>query len=197
MSLDAHVQPEHEIVRRPGFVGDGDEHHDGRPRHQGAHDRCRSAWTGGGPRRFAPGARQQEQEQEEAGPENVRGDGGPRPSALGPSSSDVSRAVTGAGRGELVTDSWPRGNVGPPETGRRSGHVDARRGPRRGRCRRGRVASSQLAGRYVRDNTGGQGSGQRCGRYCSSKGSTAVIDVRRGRSAQRVFAHPDRITLKP
>ena len=29
------------------------------------------------------------------------------------------------------------------------------------------------------------------------KGSTAVVDVRRGRSPDRVFAHPDRITLKP
>ena len=29
------------------------------------------------------------------------------------------------------------------------------------------------------------------------KGSTAVVDVRRGRSPHSVFAHPDRITLKP
>jgi hypothetical protein len=28
------------------------------------------------------------------------------------------------------------------------------------------------------------------------KGSTAVVDVRRGKSADRVFAHPERITLK-
>jgi hypothetical protein len=29
------------------------------------------------------------------------------------------------------------------------------------------------------------------------KGSTAIIEVRRGKSAERVFAHPERITLTP
>jgi hypothetical protein len=29
------------------------------------------------------------------------------------------------------------------------------------------------------------------------KGSTAVVDVRRGTSPERVFAHPERITLTP
>jgi hypothetical protein len=29
------------------------------------------------------------------------------------------------------------------------------------------------------------------------KGSTAVVDVRRGESPERVFAHPERITLTP
>lgn len=29
------------------------------------------------------------------------------------------------------------------------------------------------------------------------KGSTAVVDVRRGQSPDRVFAHPDRITVTP
>jgi len=30
-----------------------------------------------------------------------------------------------------------------------------------------------------------------------TKGSTAVVEVRRGPSSQRVFAHPERITLTP
>ena len=30
-----------------------------------------------------------------------------------------------------------------------------------------------------------------------TKGSTAVVEVRRGPSPERVFAHPDRITLTP
>jgi hypothetical protein len=29
------------------------------------------------------------------------------------------------------------------------------------------------------------------------KGSTAVVEVRRGQSADRVFAHPERITVRP
>ena len=31
----------------------------------------------------------------------------------------------------------------------------------------------------------------------ATKGSTAVLEVRRGPSAERVFAHPERITLTP
>jgi hypothetical protein len=31
----------------------------------------------------------------------------------------------------------------------------------------------------------------------AKKGSTAVVDVRRGRSPDRVFAHPDHITVTP
>src|SRR5262245_1573802 len=33
------------------------------------------------------------------------------------------------------------------------------------------------------------------GRVQPQKGSTAVVDVRRGRSADKVFAHPEHITL--
>jgi hypothetical protein len=31
----------------------------------------------------------------------------------------------------------------------------------------------------------------------AAKGSTAVVDVRRGQSPQRLFAHPERITITP
>jgi hypothetical protein len=34
-------------------------------------------------------------------------------------------------------------------------------------------------------------------RVQARKGSTAVVDVRRGESPDRVFAHPDHITVTP
>ncbi len=33
--------------------------------------------------------------------------------------------------------------------------------------------------------------------FCPRKGSTAVVDVRRGRAPDRLFAHPERIDVTP
>ena len=89
VALDAHVQPEHEIVRRPGLVGDGDEHHDGRPRHQSANDRRRSAWTGAarGASRGSRGSKNKTRSEREQKKKRVRKTSraidGPQPPALG------------------------------------------------------------------------------------------------------------------